>query len=355
MDRMPNVRWGVWIGLIVAGSALLAACGPQSSTPTPLVLPSLPAATATPIVLPPGATNTPPLVTLPTVTPTLAPLPTAIVLPTFTQAVPGPTTTTPPLPQPTGNGSAITPGSPSGPYGVILVAANDVLNIRSGPGASTSVVGTFPPTANNVMRTGPSSLSDGDLWVEVQKPGGGTGWVNAYYLTQYVSASAFCADSAVTTLIQNLKTSVTTDDGVLLASLVSPIHGMTLQVIRDGTRVTYDAEHARWVYDSTYQVSWGAAAGSGQDVVGSFQQVVQPKLVDVLTASFNTVCEQIQLGGATYVVAWPPELANIPFDSLYQPGTDAYGGLDWQTWLLGVEYVSGRPYVFSLSYYAWEP
>ena len=51
-------------------------------------------------------------------------------------------------------------------------------------------------------------------------------------------------------------------------------------------------------------------------------------------------------------MTWPPELTNIPFDSLYKPGTEANGGLDWQTWLMGVEYVAGRPYAFSLSYYA---
>jgi hypothetical protein len=290
-------------------------------------------------------------VTLPAATATLAPLPTAIVLPTFTQAAPAPTSA---APQPSG-AAAVTAGAPSGPYGVILVAADDVLNIRSGPGASYGAVGTFAPTASNVMRTGPSSVSNGDLWVEVQNPGGGTGWVNSYYLTEAVSASTFCADSRVTTLIQNLKTSVTTDDGVLLASLVSPIHGMTVQVIRGGARVNYDAEHARWVYDSTYQVNWGAAAGSGQDVVGSFQQVVQPKLVDVLTTAFTTGCEQIQLGGASYVVVWPPELTNIPYDSLHDPGTSANGNLDWQTWLMGVEYAGGKPFIFALSYYAWEP
>jgi hypothetical protein len=49
---------------------------------------------------------------------------------------------------------------------VILVASNDVLNIRSGPGVSHSVVASFGPTANNVMRTGPSSVVDGASWVE---------------------------------------------------------------------------------------------------------------------------------------------------------------------------------------------
>jgi hypothetical protein len=205
------------------------------------------------------------------------------------------------------------------------------------------------------MRTGPSSISDGDLWVEVQKPGGGTGWVNSYFLAEYVAPSTFCADSRVNTLIQNLKASVTTDDGEILAALVSPAHGMTVQVIRGGARVNYDAEHARWVYDSTYQVDWGDAAGSGEPVVGSFQQVVQPKLVDVLTASFTTGCQQIVLGGATYEVVWPLELTNIPYDSLHRAGTEQYGGMDWQTWLMGVEYVGGKPYIFSLSYYAWEP
>jgi hypothetical protein len=128
-----------------------------------------------------------------------------------------------------------------------------------------------------------------------------------------------------------------------------------VQYHRGGARSIHDAEHARWVFESTYQVNWGPAPGSGLDTIGSFQQIIEPKLEEVLGASFTTGCNQILLGGASYVVTWPPELANIPFDSLYKPGTETYGGLDWQTWLMGVEYVSGKPYVFSLSYYAWEP
>jgi hypothetical protein len=333
------------LGGILAGCLLLAGCSLfGGATPTAAPLPS-PTATLISLLLPPPTATVP--AALPS--PTSGPLPTAIVLPTFTGA---PAAT--PVPQAT-SGPAIQSGSPSGPYGVILVASDDVLNIRSGPGVSFGVVDSFGPTASNVMRTGPSSVVDGAAWVEVQRPGGGAGWVNGFYLAEYLPPATFCADAQVTALIQNLKTAVTTDDGVLLAGLVSPKHGMTIQYNRGGTRVNYDAEHARWVFESNYQVNWGPAAGSGLDTVGSFQEIIQPKLVEVLSAAFTTGCNQILLGGASYVVTWPPELANIPFDSLYKPGTDANGGLDWGTWLMGVEYVAGKPYVFSLSYYAWEP
>ena len=88
-----------------------------------------------------------------------------------------------------------TPASLIGPYAVVRVALNDVLNIRSGAGNSYPVVGSFSPDTVNIMRTGPTAVADNATWAEVQNPSGGTGWVNAFYLTEYVSHDAFCADA----------------------------------------------------------------------------------------------------------------------------------------------------------------
>jgi hypothetical protein len=137
------------------------------------------------------------------------------------------------------------------------------LNIRSGPGAGKPVTGTFAATATNVMRTGPSSMVDGDLWVEVQNPGGGNGWVNTAFLTEYVSPTSFCANSGVNTFLVSLDTALTTNNGVALSGLVSPLHGMTVYLWRYGNSVTFEQNDARWVFGSTYEHHWGQAPGSG--------------------------------------------------------------------------------------------
>jgi hypothetical protein len=314
---------------------LLASCtlslfGTPTPWPTAVPLPTL-----TPAAMP---TSTPPL---PTATATIA-VPTitpgAPIVPTSKVSPPG----------------GIIPGIPSGPYAVILVAPTDVLNVRSGPGAGYSVVGSFAATATNVMRAGPASVVDGALWVQVQSP---SGWVNSTYLTQYVSPLAFCADGNVNTLITNLGNALKSSNGELLASLVSPAHGMTVHLWLHERGITFDREHARWVFDSTYANNWGIHPASGLETTGSFHEVVLPKLLDVINApapGYTLTCNSVQTGGASYDTSWPPEYANVNFYSLYKPGPTG-NELSWRTVLVGVDYVNGLPYVFSLTQLEWEP
>ena len=254
--------------------------------------------------------------------------------------------------------TALTQPTPSGAsnlYAVINVFADDMLNIRSGPGVENRVLGTLKPDRTGLRRTGKTSSVGEEAWVEIENPGGGTGWVNADFLTEYVNPAAFCADVRVTSLLQNLEAAVNTTDGKLLESLVSPAHGLDVIYIRDGTLANYSPEEASWVFQSTYEVDWGRGAGSGEPVKGTFPAIILPALQDVFKNETLT-CNEIKLGGATYVVEWPSEYANINFYSLHNPGNDpSYGGLDWRTWLAGVEYVDGQPYLFALLNYQWEP
>jgi hypothetical protein len=314
---------------------LLASCtlslfGTPTPFPTAVVLPTL-----TPVALP---TSTP---GIPTATATIA-------VPTLTPGAPI---------VPTSNvatSGVIIPGIPSGPYAVILVASTDVLNVRSGPGAGYSTVGSFASTATNVMRAGPSAIVDGVTWVQVQNP---SGWVNSTYLTQYVTPQTFCADGNVNTLIANLGNALKSSNGQLLASLVSPAHGMTVHLWIHEKGITFDREHARWVFDSTYANDWGVAPGSGLETTGSFHETVLPKLLDVINAptpGYTLTCDKVQTGGASYDTSWRPEFANVNFYSLYKPGP-AGNELSWRTVLVGVEYVNGLPYIFSLTQLEWEP
>jgi len=121
------------LGAVVALACTVSLFG----TPTATAVPTTPVSpsTSAPSAAPPH-TSTPPAAPTSTLTPASAP----------------------PATQPAGSG-AVTPGAPSGPYAVILVSSGDVLNIRSGAGAGYSIVGSFPPTATGVMRTGPSARS----------------------------------------------------------------------------------------------------------------------------------------------------------------------------------------------------
>ncbi len=195
-----------------------------------------------------------------------------------------------------------------------------------------AVFGTFTPTGVFVPATVPNA-------------GGAVGGTP-------VPSATFCADPQVTTTIDSFKTALQTSNGPLLAALVSPLRGMEVRYYRDGRTVVYDQPHAEFLFDSTFEVNWGDAPGSGLPTTGAFHEVVAPDLLKLFNAPYTLTCDQLQVGGTTYQATWPYE-GN--YYSVYYGGTQANGNLDWMTWVLGFEYVSGRPYLFALMPFRWEP
>jgi len=167
------------------------------------------------------------------------------------------------------------------------------------------------------------------------------------------TTTPFCEDQAPRALLTQFKSAILDSDGALLASLVSPDHGMDAYLFRDGRVVNYDREHAAALFESSFAVNWGMAPGSGLETVGSFQELLVPDLLNVLTKDYLVACNEIRVGGATYTAAWP--YAGINFYSLYFPGTPAVDGLDWHTWLLGMHSVGSRPYLYAIMQFKWEP
>ena len=163
----------------------------------------------------------------------------------------------------------------------------------------------------------------------------------------------FCADRRVLDIIDQLETAVRTSDGELLASLVSPEHGMDARLFRDGRVVNYDRAHAAALFESAFALNWGNAPGSGLETRGSFQELMVPDLLDVLSREYEVACNQIRLGGATYTATWP--YPGIEFMSVHFSGTDAYAGLDWHTWVFGMHYVDRHPFLYAMMQFRWEP
>jgi hypothetical protein len=171
-------------------------------------------------------------------------------------------------------------------------------------------------------------------------------------VTAPANPSTICTDPQVTTLIDSFKTAILTSDGTLLSSLVSPSRGMDVAYFRDGTVITYQPEHAKFLFETTFVVDWGTEPGSGQMKSGSFHDVIVPELVSIFNQPYTLHCNELKHGGATYEMIWEYE---NEYYSIHFPGTQANGNLDWQTWVMGIEYVSGKPYIYALIQFFWEP
>ncbi|OGO25310.1 MAG: hypothetical protein A2Y54_06685 [Chloroflexi bacterium RBG_16_51_16] len=254
--------------------------------------------------------------------------------------------------QPGSNGS--TSGLVTGKYGVILVSSKDVLNIRAGPGVEYAVISRFKSTDHGIIRTGRSFKVGDQEWLEVQNPRGATGWVNGNFLTEYIDPEVFCEDGSVLELMDKLVVVMSTFDGTGLSEMVSPLHGLEVRYWRYGNPAHYDRSEAMDIFTSTSELNWGPAPGSGQDTLGAFSEIPLPKLQEVLTTQPERHCND-SLDLATFSLEpWPNEFTNINFYNLYKPGSPGVE-LDWRAWLVGIEYVQGTPYLFSLIHFQWEP
>jgi hypothetical protein len=238
-------------------------------------------------------------------------------------------------------------------YAVVLVAEGGAINVRTAAGDGNPVAGSLAWDAAGLNATGGAENVGTEAWVELSLPGGGTGWVNRKYLTEYVTSPDFCVDGRAVSLFESLYEAARTNDGRILTPIVSPIHGLTVTYIHNGNPKVYDPEQAGMVFGSPEIVDWGLGPGSGLPVQGTFEDLVRPDLLAVF-GSAETHCNTVQLGGASYTVRWPSPWKNVNYYSVYKPGSPGME-LDWMTWLAGVEYVDGLPYLFSLSRYNWEP
>jgi hypothetical protein len=171
-------------------------------------------------------------------------------------------------------------------------------------------------------------------------------------LTSPTSTVSICDDQQTTALIDSFKTAILNADGPLLSSLISPSRGMDVAFFRDGTVITYTPEQAKFLFETTFEVDWGAEPGSGAAVRGAFHDVVLPELEETFNQPYTLHCNELKLGGATYEPEWPYE---SEFYSVHFPGTPANGNMDWQTWVMGIENINTKPYVYALIRFFWEP
>jgi hypothetical protein len=165
-----------------------------------------------------------------------------------------------------------------------------------------------------------------------------------------VSHDSFCADTRIATLLDQLKGGLNQSNGDMFAGLVSPLHGVDVRLWAYASPVNFNTNTAKTVFTSTDSYNWGGGP-SGTPDVGSFKDIILPKLLDVLNApNMETYCDNLT---KVYPLSNPWPYPTMHYYNLYKPASS--NGFDFRTWLVGFEYINGEPYLSALVTVVWEP
>lgn len=306
-----------------------------------------------------GIETTPPTAVLPT-TPALnepdSPATEPTAEPTETAVVPAEPETDPATPVVTAEPPpTLTPPSAQAEtvYRVAFVESDDTLNVRSGPGVENGVVGELAPTANNIRITGAGQQVAGSTWVPIATSNL-TGWVNGRFLTSQISSDQFCNSEAVDRLIDELQTAVANQNSDQLAALIHPERGLRVRVSWWNPEVRFAGNGRLNLFSDSTRYDWGTEDGTGDLINGSFSDVIVPLLQQDLVAAEQRGCNEILNGGSAGFIQLPDGYAQTNYVSLYRPGSEQFAGMDWGTWVVGVEAWEGQLYVTYLVHFAWE-
>jgi hypothetical protein len=166
-----------------------------------------------------------------------------------------------------------------------------------------------------------------------------------------ISHEAFCADTRIPALIEQLKASVNQSNGDTFAALVSPTHGVDVRLWAYSNEVNFNMTSARNVFISVDSYNWGGGP-SGVPDLGSFKDIIQPKLLEVLNApNMETYCDDLT---KVFPLATPWPYPDVRYYNLYKPATGDLTS-DFRTWLIGFEYINNQPYLHSMVTIVWEP
>ncbi len=168
-----------------------------------------------------------------------------------------------------------------------------------------------------------------------------------------ISANDFCADARIPVLIEQLKGSVNQSNGDMFAALISPSHGVNVRLWAYNAGVSFNAANAAGIFASSDSYNWGGGP-SGVPDVGSFKDIIQPKLLEVLNApNMESYCDTLT---KVFPLSNPWPYPNIHYYNLYKPATGTPGNeFDFRTWLIGFEYINNQPYLYAIVSIVWEP
>lgn len=239
-------------------------------------------------------------------------------------------------------------------YAVVRVYRSEGLVIRQPAGQSGTEVGHLEWNAKNISLTGNRTLLGSSLWVEIQFGVDGVGWVNSLNITEAILADDFCSDQRVFDLLNSLRSAIEQEDDIRLSKMLNENRGLAVRVNWYSPEVRFTVEEAMDLFSNPDQIEWGVMADSGLALVGTFRDMMFPKLEDVFLRSPEATCNALKFGSTAGKIVWPEELTNLKFYGIYRSAESDGNEFDWRSWAVGIEYFDGNPYIAVLIHYSSE-
>jgi hypothetical protein len=180
------------------------------------------------------------------------------------------------------------------------------------------------------------------------------GWVNSYYLTVQIEQNTFCGEDKARSIVQETIESIERRDGETLSELIDSDRGLRVHRHWWNPAVDFDQEELSEIFNSEEPHEWGIADGTGEPIVGSFQNIILPLLDRNLVLATDLACGDLLHGGTAGMVQLPPLYEGINYYSLYRPAGPDEFELDWGSWAIGIERGPENYFLSYLVHYEWE-
>lgn len=234
---------------------------------------------------------------------------------------------------------------------VVLVAADDTLNVRATAGTSGQILGALEPGVA-VRATGAERAVGNSTWVEIETPAG-RGWVNGFYLTPTGTADA----NELEQVVEELAAAFAAGDD--FRGLIS---SRGLWVAHHATPIRFTQGELDGVLTSATTYRWGSnalEADSPEITPRTFKQAIADRFVGAVDDDDSTIAVGEVIEGPNGRIpeyAIPVEFQGFPFATVFDPGDNPdYGGLDWISWVVSFVPEDGGHKVIGLTIDEWAP
>lgn len=239
----------------------------------------------------------------------------------------------------------------SGEYAVAWIPEGETLKLRDPAGISGTVVDELEFDTHGIHVTGNSSSLGSSLWVEIVGPGEEMGWANSWNLTEHVIGDDFCADVRIVNALEQITQAFLAEDIQGLLPLTNPERGLILRHDWWNPEVIIQPADVPNLFVAREDREWGTLSGGDFAIEGSFREVFNPLLQDILSQIPTAVCRDIPEGVTSRPAVWPREYVNLHYYAFHRPSPEGGNRFDWRTLAFGFEYIQGEPYLTLLVHY----